>query len=334
MRKADVFNWSGKKVSQIELPPEVFGERLNKPLLNEAVKCHLAKRRSGTHKAKTRGEVRGGGRKPFRQKGTGHARQGSIRSPLLEGGGAAHGPKPRDYGWRLPRKVRQKAFRSALSWLFAEKRALFMESMSSAEGKTKELSARLKKQGWGKALLADEKKDVLFDRACKNLKNFKFVSAESVNIYDLLKFDRLALTPAALSALYRKCGYARFGGAAAAEPAVASAGKKPEAGGKTAAMAEPAVASSGEKPKDGGKTAAAAEPAVASAGKKPEAGGKTAAMAEPAVASAGEKPEAGRKTAAMAEPAVASAGEKQKPGKKNKAPENNKPDNNKQGGEA
>ena len=207
MLKADVFNWSGGKVSQITLAPEVFQESLSKPLLNEAVKCYMAKKRRGTHKAKTRAEVSGGGRKPFRQKGTGHARQGSIRSPLLEGGGAAHGPKPRDYGWNMPKKVRQKAFRSALSWLFAEKRLVFMESMSSPEGKTKELRARLKKQGWEKALLTDEAKEEMFERACRNLKPFKFVSAEAVNVYDMLKFSQLALTPAALKTLYKKCGY-------------------------------------------------------------------------------------------------------------------------------
>ena len=214
MLKADVFNWSGEKVSQIKLPAEVFGERLNKPLLNEAVKSHLARKRRGTHKAKTRGEVSGGGRKPFRQKGTGNARQGSIRSPLLEGGGAAHGPRPRDYGWSLPKKVRQKAFRSALSWLFAENRVVFLESMISPEGKTKELSARLKRQGWAKAILADSSKEENFQRACQNLKPFKFVSADSVNIYDMLKFSQLALTPAALGPLYKKCGYERAAAAA------------------------------------------------------------------------------------------------------------------------
>ena len=206
MPKADVLNWERQKVSQVDLQERFFSQKLNKALLSEIVLWQRASKRSGTHKVKSRGEVRGGGRKPFRQKGTGNARQGSIRSPLLEGGGVAHGPKPRSYAWHLSKKNRQKALQNALSYLFSEKRLIFVESMNSPEGKTKELKSRLKKQAWEKALLVDQKKDEKFQRACKNLKQFKFISAQGLNVYDLLKFDRAVFTPSALKTVCEKWG--------------------------------------------------------------------------------------------------------------------------------
>ena len=206
MLKADVLNWEGKKVSEVTLKEEVFKQTLDKPLLHQMVCWQRAKARRGTHSTKTRSLVRGGGKKPFRQKGTGNARQGSIRSPLLRGGAVVHGPKPRSYEWSLPKKIRRKALANALSYLFSEKRLIFMENMVSPEGKTKELAARFKKTGWGKALLVAEKPDEKFQRACKNLKKFKFVSTEGCNVYDLLKFDRAVLTFSALPDLYKRCG--------------------------------------------------------------------------------------------------------------------------------
>ncbi len=206
MNHAKVLNWAGKKVSEISVKAPLCEEKPNKFLLHQAVAWQLACRRQGDHKAKTRGEVSGGGKKPFRQKGTGRARQGSIRSPLLKGGGAAHGPKKRSYSWALPKKIRQKALRSALSYVFQSQRLIFIEDMPSAEGKTKELSARFKKMGWDKALLVDSATPDLFKRACKNLKNFKCLQAEGLNVYDVLKYDRVVLTPRSLEAVYKKCG--------------------------------------------------------------------------------------------------------------------------------
>ena len=206
MIKAEVLNWDGEKVSEIEIKEPLFTEKLNKPLLQSFVKWQLARRRQGDHKVKTRSEVSGGGKKPFRQKGTGNARQGSIRSPLLRGGGVAHGPKKRSYDWALPKKIRKQALRNALSYLFQEKRLFFVENMISDEGKTKELGSRFKKMGWDKALLVDEKNHEKFKRACKNLRNFKLLQAEGLNVYDILKFDRVVLTPALLKTVYRKCG--------------------------------------------------------------------------------------------------------------------------------
>ena len=204
--KVEVLSWKGKKVSDLSVKDSLLKEELNKPLLQKIVVWQLARRRQGDHRVKTRSEVRGGGKKPFRQKGTGNARQGSIRSPLLKGGGVAHGPKKRSYDYALPKKVRQKALRNALSYLFKEKRLFFMEDMKSPEGKTKELQARLKKMGWDKALLVNEEHQLLFQRACRNLKDFKLLQAEGLNVHDILKYDRVVFTPNLLETLYRKCG--------------------------------------------------------------------------------------------------------------------------------
>ena len=207
MLKVDVMNWEGKVESQVDLNKEVFSIKLDKPLLHSVVTWQLAKKRRGTHSVKTRSEVSGGGKKPFRQKGTGNARQGSIRSPLLEGGAVVHGPEPRSYEWSLPKKIRKKALGMTLSWLYKEKRFVVVKNMTSSDGKTKNLSDKLKKMGWDEALLIDEKKDTSFQRACQNLPQFKFVSAEGLNVYDLLKFKRVVITPESLKTIYRKCGY-------------------------------------------------------------------------------------------------------------------------------
>ncbi|MGI9549250.1 MAG: 50S ribosomal protein L4 [Bdellovibrionales bacterium] len=204
--KLDVLNWEGKSVSQANLPEEIFGKSLDKSLLQTVVHWQRASKRSGTHKAKTRSEVSGGGKKPFRQKGTGNARQGSIRSPLLEGGGVAHGPQPRSYGWALPKATRKKALNTALSYLFNEKKIVLIENMRAEKGKTKEVNTYFKKMGWDKALLVDETQDKNFKKACRNLKKFKFISIEGLNVYDLLKFDRLVLTSSTLKTLSKKCG--------------------------------------------------------------------------------------------------------------------------------
>ena len=206
MIKVAVLNWADKKHSELEVKPALFAEKLSRSLLHETVNWQLARRRAGDHNIKDRSEVSGGGKKPFRQKGTGHARQGSIRSPLLRGGGVSHGPQKRSYDWALPKKVRQRALRNVLSYMFQEKKLIFVESMQSEGGKTKELSARFKKMGWDKALLVDEINQDQFKRACKNLKNFKCLPAQALNVYDILKFDRLVLTPQLLNTVYKKCG--------------------------------------------------------------------------------------------------------------------------------
>jgi len=206
MIKAEVLNWEGKKVSEITVKELLLKEKPNQFLLQQAVTWQLDCRRQGDHKVKTRSDVSGGGKKPFRQKGTGNARQGSIRSPLLRGGGVTHGPKKGSHAWGLPKKVRQKALRNALSYVFQEKQLVFVEDMKSDKGKTKELDSRFKKMGWNKALLVDESSQDQFQRACKNLKNFKYLPAEGLNVYDVLKYDRVVLTPHLLETVYKKCG--------------------------------------------------------------------------------------------------------------------------------
>lgn len=206
MTKASVKDWNGKKVRDIELKTDVFGHPLRMDLMQAHVRWQLASRRQGTHNTKSRGEVSGGGRKPFRQKGTGNARQGTSRSPLMPGGAITFGPKPRDYSYALPKKMRRKALKMALSYLVKEGRFFVVPDMTSKDGKTKELSLRLKKFGLQKSLLVDNQRDGLFHRAAKNLKNFRYDSVEGVNVYDLLKFDAAIVTEKAVEGLTKRCG--------------------------------------------------------------------------------------------------------------------------------
>ena len=200
-----VFNWEKKKVSDIELDPSIFSKKMNPDIISEIVRWQRAKKRQGSHKAKTRAEVSGGGAKPFQQKGTGRARQGSIRSPLLRKGGRAHGPRPRNYAYRLAgKKVRKSGMKMLLSRLYSEKLLFIVEDMISKEGKTKELLERLKNFGLKKALLVDEKKDPLFSRACKNLKSYQLMAVSGLNVYDLLKYQNLILTKKAVEDIHKK----------------------------------------------------------------------------------------------------------------------------------
>ena len=205
--KAKLLNWKKEKVADLELPPSLFHQEIRWELINEVVRWQRACARQGTHKAKTRADVSGGGKKPFRQKGTGNARQGSIRSPLNRGGGVTFGPKPRSYKYVLPAKIRKTALRQTLSWLWNEKRVFFMEDMNSPEGKTKELSNRLKNFGLKKALLVDQDGDPLFKRACANLKSFQFLPVEGLNVYDLLKYDHLVMSKKSVSFLIDQQGH-------------------------------------------------------------------------------------------------------------------------------
>src|ERR1700744_5020869 len=147
MATVDVLNWEKKKVGTIDLPKEVFEVPVHKEILQTVTRWQLACRRQGTHSAKTRGEVSGGGKKPFKQKGTGNARQGSSRSPLMPGGGITFGPLPRDYSYVLPKKVRQLGLRVALSHLKKEGRLYVVDTLKSTDGKTGALAKRLKAFG-------------------------------------------------------------------------------------------------------------------------------------------------------------------------------------------
>ena len=205
MATVDVLDWNKKKVGSVDLSADVFEAPVRKDVLHEVVKWQLAKRRQGTHKAKTRAEVRGSGKKPFKQKGTGNARQGSNQSPLKPGGGIIFGPKPRDYNYALPKKVRKLALKSALSHLFKEGKITVVKEMSSGDGKTKGLAANLKTLGLDKAVLVDASTNDMFKRASGNLKNFNYLPVGGVNVYDLLKFDQLVMTPESVEKLQARC---------------------------------------------------------------------------------------------------------------------------------
>jgi large subunit ribosomal protein L4 len=189
----NVLNWKKEKVGTIDLSKDVFDVPVKKEVLHEVVNWQLAKRRAGTHMVKTRGLVSGGGKKPFKQKGTGNARQGSTRSPLMPGGAKLFGPVPRSYEYNLPKKVRRLGLKMALSHLNKEGKLFIVENMKS-EGKTTELSKRLKTFGLSKALLIDSQVDELFKRASTNLAKYRYLGVEGLNVYDLLKYDAAVLT--------------------------------------------------------------------------------------------------------------------------------------------
>ena len=206
MATVNVLNWKKEKIGQVELSSDVFEVEVKKDVLHTVVRWQLASRRAGTHMTKTKGLVSGGGKKPFKQKGTGNARQGSIRSPLMPGGGTAFGPQPKDYSYTLPRSMKIAGLQTALSYLYAEKKIFVVEGMISKEGKSKELSSRLKKFGVGKALLISKDQDDMFARASKNLKNYRYNTVAGVNVYDLLKYDAVVFTQDAIPSVVAKCG--------------------------------------------------------------------------------------------------------------------------------
>lgn len=205
MATAVVTDWSKKKLKEIELPSEIFEKELRKDLLQTVVKWQLASRRQGTHKAKTRSEVSGGGKKPFKQKGTGNARQGSTRSPLNPGGAILFGPTPRSYAYALPKKVKIAGLKVALSYLAQNGKFFVVDDMTS-KGKTKELNDRLKKFGVKKAVLVDVNEDASFKRASRNLENYRYLATEGLNVFDLLKYDTAIVTEKSLEKIVERLG--------------------------------------------------------------------------------------------------------------------------------
>jgi large subunit ribosomal protein L4 len=205
MAKVAVLNWENKKVGEIELPADVFGQPVRKDLMHAAVRWQLASRRQGTHMTKTKGMVRGGGKKPFKQKGTGSARQGSSRSILMPGGGTAFGPQPRDYSYSLPRKVKKAALKTALSYLVTEGKFFVVEEMSSTQGKTKELASRLKNFGLKKAILVDGAENESFKRAARNLADYRYLEVGGINVFDLLKYDNVIVTKSSIEKIAARC---------------------------------------------------------------------------------------------------------------------------------
>ena len=195
MPKVDVYDINGKKVSDVELNEKVFGIEPNETIVHEVLLNYLANQRQGTQSTKTRAEVRGGGRKPWRQKGTGRARQGSIRAPQWIKGGIALGPKPRSYRYSVNKKERQLAIRSVLSSKVLENQLKVVDKLELSEIKTKSMVkafADLKLEG--KTLVILPEKNLNVEASTRNIVNVKAILANNINVYDLLKYTNLVLT--------------------------------------------------------------------------------------------------------------------------------------------
>jgi len=199
MPKVTMYNQTGSQVGEIELAESVFGIAPNEHVLFDAVMMQRASLRQGTHKVKTRSEVRGGGRKPWRQKGTGRARQGSIRSPQWRGGGIVFGPSPRSYAYKLPKKVRRLAIKSALSTKVLEQNMLVLEDLALNAPKTKDMVAVLQGLSVAKKVLivtADVNENVAL--SARNIQGITVIAADEVNVLDVLHHDTLIMTKAAV----------------------------------------------------------------------------------------------------------------------------------------
>jgi large subunit ribosomal protein L4 len=199
MASVKVYNIEGKEVGTLELNDAVFGVEINEHLVHMAVVQQLANKRQGTQSAKTRAEVSGGGRKPWRQKGTGHARQGSTRSPQWKGGGVVFAPKPRDYSFKINKKEKALAIKSALTSRVNEAKFFVLEDLRFDEIKTKKMKAVLDNLKVEKALMVLDKKDDNVQLSARNLPKVRTVLSNSINVYDILKYDTLVLTKDAVA---------------------------------------------------------------------------------------------------------------------------------------
>ena len=203
--KLDVLNMQGEKVKTVELPAEIFEAQINKDLMHQALLMQMANARLGTHKTKTRSEVSGGGRKPWKQKGTGRARQGSIRSAQWVGGGKIHTPRPRKYTNKMPRQMRRKALRSALSVKASELGVVVLDELTLPETKTRLMAQALNRLvGDASALVLIADKDLNYDivtRSTNNIPDAKVLMANYLNIRDLFKYEKLVMPLSALEIL-------------------------------------------------------------------------------------------------------------------------------------
>lgn len=199
MPKVDIINVSGQVVGELELNEHIFGVEVNQVVLHEVVKNYLANQRQGTQSAKTRAEVRGGGRKPFRQKGTGNARQGTIRAPHFVGGGVAFAPKPRDYSYKLPKQVKRVAMMSALSSKAANNELIVLDELTMNSGKTKEmitLLANIKAAKKAMFVLPEVDKNVVL--SARNLKGIRTELVSTMNVYQILNHSSFITTKQAI----------------------------------------------------------------------------------------------------------------------------------------
>ena len=200
MANVSVYNMEGSEVGKMDLNDDVFAAKVNEHLMHMAVVLQLANKRQGTQKAKTRSEVSGGGRKPWRQKGTGHARQGSTRAPQWTGGGVVFAPTPRDYSFKMNRKEKAAAIRSALTSRVDEQKFLVMDSLKFDEIKTKKMVGVLDALKVNKALVVlDGEDNANVELSARNIEGVRVVPFNAINVYDILKYETVVITKNAVS---------------------------------------------------------------------------------------------------------------------------------------
>ena len=188
-----VYDIENKKVAEIELNDAIFGIEVNEAVIYEVIKMQMAARRSGTAATKGRSDVSGGGKKPWRQKGTGRARSGTSRSPIWRGGGTVFGPVPHSFAYRIPKKVRRLALRSALSMKFKEDRMIVLSDFPMGEIKTKRFQEVLNRFGVKKVLFVIDKSYPILEKSSRNIKDVKMIRSDGLNVYDLLNHDHVVL---------------------------------------------------------------------------------------------------------------------------------------------
>ena len=201
MASVSVYNKEGKEVEKLELNDSVFAAPVNEHLVHRAVVLQLANKRQGTQKAKTRSEVHGGGRKPWRQKGTGHARQGSIRAPQWTGGGVVFAPVPRDYSFKMNKKEKAAAMKSVLTTKLNEEKLIVVDALDFEAPKTKEMKAVLDNLKVAKALVVVDEAAANAILSTNNLKEARGVYSNSISVYDILKYDTVVVTKSAVKAI-------------------------------------------------------------------------------------------------------------------------------------
>ncbi len=201
MANVAVYNIEGKEVGTIDLNDAIFGVEVNEHLVHMAVVAQLANKRQGTQKAKTRSEVSGGGRKPWRQKGTGHARQGSTRAPQWTGGGVVFAPTPRDYSFKLNKKEKRAALKSALTSRVEENKFIVVDEMNFDEIKTKKFQNVLSNLNVSKALVVLEDGNTKAELSARNIADVKTARTNTINVYDILKYNTVIATKAAVEAI-------------------------------------------------------------------------------------------------------------------------------------
>ena len=199
MANVSVYNMEGSEVEKMDLNDNVFAVEVNEHLMHMAVVLQLANKRQGTQKAKTRSEVSGGGRKPWRQKGTGHARQGSIRAPQWTGGGIVFAPTPRDYSFKMNRKEKAGAIKSALTSRVNEEKFVVLDSLKFDEIKTKKMVSVLDALKVKKALVVLDGDNEIVAKSAKNIAGVRAVAVNAINVYDILKYETVIITKAAVS---------------------------------------------------------------------------------------------------------------------------------------